>query len=58
MVMCRRYTSYSNAFLFTLDSPQEIYIPSDSQETSLQMYAHIFSLKIKMVEILIDLTGK
>ena len=36
-----------------LDSMQEIYIPSDSQETSLQAYTH-FSLEVKMVEILTD----
>ena len=33
--------------LFTLDPTQEI--TSDSQETSLQMYTHIFSLEVKMV---------
>ena len=36
--------------LFTLDSMQEIYIPSDSQETSLQLYTYILSLEVKMVK--------
>ena len=36
-------------------SIQEINIPSDSQETSHQIYTHIFSLEVKMVEILTDL---
>ena len=44
--------------LFTLDYTQEIYIPSNSQETSVQMYAHVFSLEVKMVEILTDLNWK
>ena len=39
---------------FRLDSTQELYIRSDSQETSLQTHTHIFSLEIK-VEILTDL---
>ena len=43
---------------FTLDSTQEIYIPSNSQETGLQTYSHIFSLEVKMVEILMDLNWK
>ena len=34
---------------------QEINIPRDSQETSHQIYTHIFSLEVKMVEILTDL---
>ena len=38
--------------------PLKKYIPSNSQETSLQIYTHIFSLKIKMVEILTDLNWK
>ena len=32
--------------------PLKKYIPSDSQETILQMYTRIFSLEVKMVEIL------
>ena len=44
--------------LFTLDSTQEVYIPSDSQESSLQIYRQIFSLEVKMVEILTDLNLK
>ena len=40
--------------LFTLDSTQEIYIPGDSQETSLQTYTLIFSLDVRMVKILTD----
>ena len=55
---CGRYASYWNAFLFTLDSTHEIYIPSDSQESSLQTYTHLFSLEVKMVEILTDLNWK
>ena len=33
-------------------------IPSDSQESSLQAYAHVFSLEVKIVEILTDLNAK
>ena len=44
--------------LFTLDSTPEIYLPSDSQESSLQMYTLILSLEFKMVEILKDLYRK
>ena len=44
--------------LFTLDSTQEIYIPSDSQESSLQIYTHIFSLEVKMLEKLTDLNWR
>ena len=44
--------------LFTPDSTQEIHTPSDSQETSLQTYTHIFSLEVKMVETLTDLNWK
>ena len=33
-------------------------IPSDSQETSLQTYTHVFGLENKMVEILTDLNWK
>ena len=43
---------------FILHSTQEIYIPSDSQETSLQTYTHIISLEVQMVEILTDLNLK
>ena len=39
-------------FFITLDSTQEVYIPSNSQESSLQTYTHVFSLEVKMVEIL------
>ena len=41
--------------LFVLDSIQEIYIPSNNQETSLQKYVRIFSLEVRMVGILTDL---
>ena len=44
--------------LFKLDSTQEIYIPSNGQETSLQPFTHVFSLEVKMVEILTDLFWK
>ena len=37
--------------LFTLDSTQEIY-------TSLQIYRHIFSLEVKIVDLLTDLNWK
>ena len=33
-------------------------IPSDSQETSVQTYKYIFSIEVKMVEILTDLNWK
>ena len=39
-------------------SATEKYIPSDSQETILQMYTHVFSLEAKMLEILTDLNWK
>ena len=41
-----------------LDSSQEIYTPCDSQETGFHMYAHIFSVDVKMLEILTDLNWK
>ena len=46
--------------LFTLDSTQEMYIPSNSQETNLQIHTHthIFSLAVKMVETFMDLNWK
>ena len=44
--------------VFTLDSTQEIYIPNDNQEISLQTYTHNFSLEFRMVEILADLNWK
>ena len=44
--------------LFPLDSIQETYISSNSKETSLQTYTHIFNLEVKKVEILIDLNWK
>ena len=47
-----------DACLFTLDSTQEIFFPNDSQEISLQMYTDIFSLEVRMVEILMDLNSK
>ena len=48
-------TLFRQICLFILDSTQEIYISSNSKETSLQMYTTIFSLEIRMVEILTDL---
>ena len=41
-----------------LDSTREIYISSDSQEASLQSCTHVFSLEVKMVEILTDFNWK
>ena len=41
-----------------LDFTQEMYIPSDSQETSFKTYTHIFSLEARMMEILADLNWK
>ena len=40
----------ADLFVYT----QEVYVPSDSQETSLQTYTHVFSLEVKMVEVLTD----
>ena len=51
----RKSKQFRRICLFTLDSTQEIYIPSDNQESSLETYTHIFSLEVKMVEILTDL---
>ena len=33
-------------------------IPSDSQETSVQTYTHVYSLEVKMIEIFTDLNLK
>ena len=44
----------TDLFVYT-DSTKEIYIQSDSQEKSLQMYTYVFSLEVKMVGILTDL---
>ena len=52
---CRKSTEFRWICLFTLDFTQEIYIPSDSQDTSLQTFTHILSLEVKLVEILTDL---
>ena len=46
---------FRRVFCLYLDSTQEIYISSDSQETSLQMYTHSFSLEVKKTEILTHL---
>ena len=54
----RRSTQFRWICLFPLDSTQEIHVPSDSQETSLQTYTCIFSLEAKMVEILMNLNWK
>ena len=51
----RKSTQFRQISLFRLDPTQEIYIPNDSQETNLQTYTRIFSLEVKMVEILTDL---
>ena len=55
-----QHTILSDLFVFNrfLDSTQEIYIPSDSQDTSLQTYTHAFSLELNTVEILTDLNLK
>ena len=44
----------TNLFV-SLDFTQEIYIPSNSQETSLKMYTHVLDL---MTEMLMDLNWK
>ena len=46
---------FRRVFCLYLDSTQEIYISSDSLETSLQMYTHSFSLEVKKAEILTHL---
>ena len=52
-------TSNSNGiFVYVIFRFYKNYIPSDSQGTSLQMYTHIFSLEVKIMEILIDLNWK
>ena len=48
----------TNLFVYTRLHLQNIYIPSNSQETSLQTYTCLFSLEVKMVEILMDLNWK
>ena len=45
----------TDLFVYTRFHSRNIYISSDSKETSLQMCTHIFSVEVKMVEILIDL---
>ena len=45
-------------FVYTSFHSRNIYIPSESQEKSLQMYTSVFSLEVKMVEILTDLNRK
>ena len=47
-----------HAIQIPLYSTQEIYIPSDSQETSLQTCIQGFSVEVKIVEILMDLNWK
>ena len=47
----RKSTQFRQICLFTLDSTQEIYVSSDSQESSLQTNTLIFSLQVKIVEI-------
>ena len=54
----RKSMQFRQICLFTSDSTQEIYISNDNQWTSLQTYTPIFSLKVKMVEILTDLNWK
>ena len=49
---------FRRIFLFTLSSTQEIYVPSDSQETSLLINIYVLSCKVKMVEILMDINWK
>ena len=49
------HMAFRRICLFTLDSTQEMYSTSNSQETILQMYTYIFSLEFKMVEILTNL---
>ena len=44
--------------MFILHSTQEIYIPSENQETRLKIYTQISSLEVKVVEILKDLNWK
>ena len=48
----RQSMQFRQICLFTLNSIQEIFIPSDSQETSL--HTHIFSLEVKKFKILTD----
>ena len=54
----RKSTQFRRICLFKLDPTQEIYIPSNSQGTNLQIYTHVFSLAFKMVEKLTDLNWK
>ena len=51
------HTIQMDFFLFTLDSMQEIYciVQVIVKKTSLQTYTHIFSVEVKMAEILKDL---
>ena len=48
-IMVKEEHAIQMTCLFTLYPTQEIYIPSDSQEISLQMYTDIFSLEVKMM---------
>ena len=45
-------------FVYAIFRFYQNYIPSDSQETCLQMYTHILSVEGKIGEILTDLNWK
>ena len=48
----------TDLFVYTRFRTREIYVPGDSQETSLQTHIHIISLEAWMVKILTDLSWK
>ena len=53
----RKSTQFRRICLLTLDSTHKIYIPYNSQKQVIK-FIHVFNLKVKMVEILIDLNWK
>ena len=53
----RKNTQFRWICLFTLNSTQKIYIPSDNQEKVSKLHTH-FTLEVKMEEVLTDLNWK
>ena len=46
------------SFVYTRFYSRNKYVPNNNQETSLKTYTHIFSLEVKMVEIMTYLNWK
>ena len=50
----KRHAIQADLFVLTRFYSRNIYILSDGNEKSLQTYTHVFSLEVRMVEILTD----